>query len=647
MSTQFLDKQGLIEVSQSFDNKYVNKNDVPTKLSQLEEDDTHKVVTQEEKNIWNNKVDKKEGYGLSKNDYDDTEKSKLNSSINKIVFDAPPKSNAASLICTDNAGNTVNINLSMARRYNSGLMSSTDKMKLDSIAKGANKTTKLSQLENDTNFKTESEIQQMAKKASLLKKEVVTSLPTQGVDNVLYVLEDLNGKDNNVYLEYLWIDNKFELIGSTDVDLSQYAKKTEIKTNLSEMIEDSTHRTVTDEEKIRWNQATDIVDNLESDDSTKPLSAKQGKILFQFANEGKDKIANALIGKGVDSVSKDSSFSDLATGIKNIKTNGYVVNSIISEKQLEAVQKTHEPDLLCCEKMTYNNYGGKQYLQISPWDSNSVVGFVGDVAFIVRGDRVVKTINISQTIHALFCLDDKIRLLYQTDDCFCYIDYDNNLDKKLSDNIATNIKSPWNTVTGYKENIFYVSSDFGRSFDLYDFNLQKIATTPRSTTLQTISVDYYNNIVCCASNKENMTKLTLYNLNGEQLASVPTPNGQPFTLLSPMLSDTLLFGSSDGVYKFTSKFEFQKISSTHNQLVSCYNKMTCYENEYFTWNNSLQKYDEQLHLIWNFQAVQQGDGTWSPQLLITKGKIYFIDGGNVLYILSNEPKIETKYKIIS
>lgn len=291
MSKQFLDKQGLIEVSQSFDNKYANKNDVPTKLSQLEEDDTHKVITQKEKDIWNNKVDKKEGYGLSKNDYDDTEKSKLNSSINTIIFDTPPKSNVARLTCTDNAGNTVNIDLSMARRYRSGLMSSTDKMKLDSIDREANKTTLLSQLKNDTNFKTESEIQQMIEKVSPLKKEVVTSLPTQGVDNVLYVLEDLQGKDNNVYLEYLWLNEKYELIGSTPVDLSQYVKKEElaqyakqedIKTKLSEMEDDKDHRTVTDAEKQKLSNIKEQIVLTEAEYNALSAEAKNDNTKIYF-----------------------------------------------------------------------------------------------------------------------------------------------------------------------------------------------------------------------------------------------------------------------------------------------------------------------------------------------------------------------------
>lgn len=160
--------------------------------------------------------------------------------------------------------------------------------------------TKLSQFINDKTFKTESEIQSMIEKASSLKKEVVTSLPTTGKDDVIYLVKDEKGKDNNNYLEYLWLNGKYELIGSTQVDLSEYLKtvnlrntklrtnkmninvftdrstsnhelgvilgdlelrteqnKKNIKTKLSEMTDDSTHRLVTDTEKETWNNKLD------------------------------------------------------------------------------------------------------------------------------------------------------------------------------------------------------------------------------------------------------------------------------------------------------------------------------------------------------------------------------------------------------
>ena len=99
---------------------------------------------------------------------------------------------------------------------------------LTPYAKKENIPTKLSQLTNDKTFKTESEIQQMIEKASSLKKEVVTSLPTTGKDDVIYLVKDPKGEDNNNYLEYLWLNGKYELIGSTQVDLSGYAQIDEL-----------------------------------------------------------------------------------------------------------------------------------------------------------------------------------------------------------------------------------------------------------------------------------------------------------------------------------------------------------------------------------------------------------------------------------
>ena len=45
--------------------------DIPTKLSDLDEDTTHRTVTDSEKQSWNNKVDSVAGKGLSTNDYTD------------------------------------------------------------------------------------------------------------------------------------------------------------------------------------------------------------------------------------------------------------------------------------------------------------------------------------------------------------------------------------------------------------------------------------------------------------------------------------------------------------------------------------------------------------------------------------------------
>lgn len=152
-----------------------DKSSIPTSLSQLTDDETHRLVTDEEKNKWNN----------------------------------PP---------------------------NPDLTDYAKKADLDTKADKTELPSALSQLANDTNFKTETEIQEMIANSSKLKKEVTTSLPSTGKDDVIYLVKDTNGKDNNNYLEYLWINGKWELIGSTQVDLSGYAKKKEILDKMNDLL---------------------------------------------------------------------------------------------------------------------------------------------------------------------------------------------------------------------------------------------------------------------------------------------------------------------------------------------------------------------------------------------------------------------------
>lgn len=116
------------------------------------------------------------------------------------------------------------------------------KNKLENIEEGANKVTKISDLENDVNFKTEAEIQSLINNSTKLKKEVVTSLPTTGKDDVIYLIKN-KSDTNNVYTEYLWIGGKWEIIGDTKIDLSGYATKEEIPTKVSQLENDKNFKT--------------------------------------------------------------------------------------------------------------------------------------------------------------------------------------------------------------------------------------------------------------------------------------------------------------------------------------------------------------------------------------------------------------------
>ena len=51
--------------------------------------------------------------------------------------------------------------------------------------------------------------------------QVVAELPQTGAKGTIYLVSNSHGT-NDVYDEYLWINNQFERIGNTDVDLSGY-----------------------------------------------------------------------------------------------------------------------------------------------------------------------------------------------------------------------------------------------------------------------------------------------------------------------------------------------------------------------------------------------------------------------------------------
>lgn len=64
--------------------------------------------------------------------------------------------------------------------------------------------------------------------SAILKREIVEALPATGEANIIYMVSRTEAEEGNVYDEYMYINNAWEKIGSTDVDLSGYYTKEEI-----------------------------------------------------------------------------------------------------------------------------------------------------------------------------------------------------------------------------------------------------------------------------------------------------------------------------------------------------------------------------------------------------------------------------------
>ena len=88
---------------------------------------------------------------------------------------------------------------------------------------------KVSDLSNDSNFMSESEVLNAISNSQHMTKEIVDNLPTTGEQFKMYLVP-VQGDENNVYEEWLWINNAWEKIGDTAtvVDLTPYLKKTDM-----------------------------------------------------------------------------------------------------------------------------------------------------------------------------------------------------------------------------------------------------------------------------------------------------------------------------------------------------------------------------------------------------------------------------------
>lgn len=106
-----------------------------------------------------------------------------------------------------------NTTYNAATQSANGLMSATDKKKLDAF--GAAST-----------YATKTYVGEQIAAAGHLSREIVDSLPavSSAKENVIYMVKKASGKTGDQYDEYMLINGAMEHIGSTDVDLTPYAK---------------------------------------------------------------------------------------------------------------------------------------------------------------------------------------------------------------------------------------------------------------------------------------------------------------------------------------------------------------------------------------------------------------------------------------
>lgn len=147
-----------------------------------------------------------------------------------------------------------------------------------------------------------------------LKISIVTSLPVTDIDsNTIYLVSNGSSKENNIYTEYLYVNNKWEVIGSTDVDLTDYVKKTELDNKLKDYTKTTdVNNKLKDYETINnfnsekeslknliSNTGYQLKDYVKTEDLDKVLSTQTGSLIEYPINLIDDNVPNAFKTKGI------------------------------------------------------------------------------------------------------------------------------------------------------------------------------------------------------------------------------------------------------------------------------------------------------------------------------------------------------------
>lgn len=158
------------------------------------------LVWEKIKNKLAGKVDVVSGKGLSTNDYTSAEKTKL-------------------------AGIATGAQVNVLEGVQKNGVSISPTNKIVNITVPA----KTSELTNDSGYLTSAEVDSKIASATAgitgITFAVVESLPTSGNNGTIYLVADTHSDSNDSYDEYIYVNNAWEKLGNTDVDLSGYQPK--------------------------------------------------------------------------------------------------------------------------------------------------------------------------------------------------------------------------------------------------------------------------------------------------------------------------------------------------------------------------------------------------------------------------------------
>lgn len=219
---------------------------------------------------------------------------------------------------------------------------------------------------------------------------IVNELPLVGSEDTLYFVPKTDTEESDMYDEYVWINNDWELVGTKQitVDLSDYYTKQEVNnlipTQLSELSEDSTHRVVTDVEKSTWNNKVDssVTRSSASGNYNGVINNNGNMIMLGSSYESDGNIKNSALVLGSSGFSIVSDNKNIIGTDQN--KNLFLKNVIDPVDDTDAVNKKYVDDIVISGSSTDVQINGTSIV------SNNVANILTEGVYGVRNKLLTK-----------------------------------------------------------------------------------------------------------------------------------------------------------------------------------------------------------------------------------------------------------------
>ena len=206
------------------------------------------------------------------------------------------------------------------------------------ITLGANSITPLTNHQSLANYYTKSEVNSQISSIPKFAIAVVTNLPTSNISNTTIYLKKTGDDTQNLYTEYIYVNSKWEQLGTQKLDLSGYLTKTDASNTYLGKTATATKATSDDNGNnirgtylkgtISYNNTTRVITVTRGDDATFKATLPEASATVA----GLVKVGSGLsISSGVLNSNFDSSKYMLATDIAN-NYLGKTANAVAANK---------------------------------------------------------------------------------------------------------------------------------------------------------------------------------------------------------------------------------------------------------------------------------------------------------------------------